>query len=171
MVSFSACSNQQGDNTSVQDSADAQPEKPVLAYYGEQIDDQGAVPASAIVEALAGKDSVNLKVEGTVEKVCQAKGCWMTMQAGNDQNVMIKFRDYGFFVPKDISGKTVVIEGTAYVDTLSVEELKHYAEDEGKSKEEIEQINEPVVKLTFVADGVIVRDYQPEPDEHSSSEG
>jgi hypothetical protein len=41
--------------------------------------------------------------------------------------------------------------------TTSVAELQHYAEDAGKSKEEIAKITEPKLELTFVADGVIVK--------------
>jgi hypothetical protein len=38
-----------------------------------------------------------------------------------------------------------------------VETLRHYAEDEGKSKEEIAAITEPVTEYTFEAVGVIIR--------------
>ena len=69
----------------------------------------------------------------------------------------VSFKDYGFFVPKDITGKTVVIEGTAKQSVTPVAELRHYAEDAGKSKDDIAKITEPEKALTFVADGVIVK--------------
>ena len=35
---------------------------------------------------------------------------------------------------------------------------RHYAEDAGKSKEEIEKITEPKIAYTFLADGVLIGD-------------
>lgn len=133
---------------------------PAMAYFGAEIDDEGAVSASDATGQLGEMDSVNLKVLGTIEKVCQVKGCWMTMGYGEGESMHVSFRDYGFFVPKDIDGKEAVIDGTLYMETTSVEDLRHYAEDEGKSEEEIAAITEPETRLTFVADGVIVKDYE-----------
>jgi hypothetical protein len=85
------------------------------------------------------------------------KGCWMKVRTTDGQTMRVTFRDYGFFVPKDIAGKQVVFEGTAQQSTTSVADLKHYAEDAGKSKEEIAKITQPEKAVTFVADGVIVK--------------
>jgi len=70
----------------------------------------------------------------------------------------ITFRDYGFFVPKDASGKEVIIQGIAKKEVTSVEELRHYAEDAGESEEAIAAITEPEENIVFVADGVIIRE-------------
>jgi len=83
----------------------------------------------------------------------------MTMGYGEGESMHVSFRDYGFFVPKNIDGKDAVIDGTLYMETTSVEDLKHFAEDEGLSEDEIAMITEPETRLTFVADGVIVKDY------------
>ena len=101
----------------------------------------------------------NVQVEGTVKAVCQAKGCWMTIVSddASKQTMMVKFKDYGFFMPLDCSGKTVIMQGNAYTETTSVDELRHYAEDAGKSKEEIAKITEPKSELKFMADGVILK--------------
>lgn len=76
------------------------------------------------------------------------------MTINGDEEMMVKFKDYGFFVPTDISGREVVMHGVAYYQTTSVEELQHYAEDAGKSAEEIATITEPKRELRFLADGV-----------------
>ena len=101
-------------------------------------------------------ENTNVKVEGEVESVCQAAGCWMKIKLADGKTMRVTFKDYGFFVPKDISGKKVIFEGTPSIKTTSVAELKHYAEDAGKSKEEIAKINEPKTELSFVANGVLV---------------
>ena len=110
-----------------------------------------------LVAKMEGKEEVTAKVEGKVAAVCQAKGCWMTLEKPDGSTMRVSFKDYGFFVPKDIAGKTVVIEGKAIINTTSVEELRHYAEDAGKSKAEIEMITEAKKELAFEADGVIVK--------------
>ena len=125
--------------------------------FGKKINDKGAVAAAALPEKIGTKQALKTKVTGTVESVCQAKGCWMKVKMDNGESMCVTFKDYGFFVPKDIAGKTVVFEGEAKKSITPVSELRHYAEDAGKSKEEIAKITEPKNELAFVADGVIVK--------------
>ncbi len=128
-----------------------------LKYFGDTITMDGAVNADQLTTSIKGKDSLKIKLSGKIESVCQKKGCWMKMNIGNNQEMMVRFKDYGFFVPKDVSGKEVVIEGVAFHDTTKVDELKHYAEDAGKSKEEIAKITEPEINISFEAHGVIIK--------------
>jgi Domain of unknown function (DUF4920) len=55
-----------------------------------------------------------------------------------------------------LAGTKVIFEGQPAVKTTSVADQRHYAEDAGKSKEEIAKITEPKTELTFVAEGVLV---------------
>ncbi len=126
--------------------------------FGAKVKDKGAISTKDLVTKMEGKESVDGKVSGVVESVCQVKGCWMKVKLDNGETMRVTFKDYGFFVPKDIAGKTVVFEGTAKVKTTSVADLQHYAEDAGKSKEEIAQIKAPEKALSFVANGVVVKD-------------
>jgi len=100
----------------------------------------------------------DVQVTAKVKEVCKKKGCWMTLYSDNTNTEMVvKFKDYGFFMPLDISGKTVVMKGNAYKETTPVEELRHLAEDGGKSEEEIAKITEPKVEWKFEATGVIIK--------------
>ncbi|MBD2752439.1 DUF4920 domain-containing protein [Spirosoma validum] len=128
-----------------------------ISYHGKKITETGAIPATQLATKMGDKTAMPAKVEGTVESVCKVKGCWMKVKTGDGQTMRVTFKDYGFFVPKDIVGKTVVVEGTAETSTTPVADLRHYAQDAGKSKEEIEKITEPEKALTFVADGAIVK--------------
>lgn len=125
--------------------------------FGKQIDDKKAIAATALPAKMGDKNEMQAKVTGTVESVCQVKGCWMKVNLDNGETMRVMFKDYAFFVPKDITGKTVVFEGEAKKTTVPVEHLKHYAQDAGQSKEEIAKITEPKDELTFIADGVIVK--------------
>lgn len=126
--------------------------------YGDTtITEDGSVPASALVEMLTQQDSVELKVSGTIKSCCQKKGCWMTVDIGNNQVMRVKFKDYGFFVPMNSSGHVAIMQGFAYKRELTVAEQKHLAKDAGKKQKEINKIKKPKVEYTFMASGVIIK--------------
>ena len=128
--------------------------------YGAGIKNEKHIDYKTLMTEISSKDTVQTTLLATVNEVCQAKGCWMTLndaQAG-DVELMVRFKDYGFFVPKDIGGRQVIVEGKAFKSITPVEELRHYAEDAGKSKEEIERITEPEETISFEATGVKVLD-------------
>jgi hypothetical protein len=125
--------------------------------FGEPIDKKGAVSVKKLAQKMDEAESLDIKVKGTITEVCQAKGCWMTLDLGNDELMRVKFKDYGFFVPKDAVGKTAIIKGVAKNEIVGVDELKHLAEDAGRSEKEINAIDKPKEELTFVAEGVIIK--------------
>ena len=97
-------------------------------------------------------------IEGEILSSCPMKGCWMRISVEKD-TVLVRFKDYGFFVPKSgIEGKSTIINGSLSVDTLSIAQLQHYAEDAGKSKKEIALITKPEVTISFLADGVLIKE-------------
>lgn len=106
-------------------------------------------------EMLVG-DSVQAMFTSSIEEVCQKKGCWMKLTLPEESNVRVTFKDYGFFMPKDVAGQEAMVSGWAHKEETSIDDLKHYAEDAGKTEEEIAAITEPEVKFTFVADGVLL---------------
>lgn len=129
--------------------------------FGKEINDSDALSAkkmAAKFESMTIGDSINTKIIAKVDEVCQAKGCWMKVDLGNGEQAMVKFKDYGFFMPMDIAGKEVVLNGKAFVNEVPVEEQRHYAEDAGKSAEEIAKITEPKRTFSFVADGVLLKE-------------
>tara|TARA_Y100000768_G_scaffold380429_1_gene357550 strand:+ start:735 stop:1193 length:459 start_codon:yes stop_codon:yes gene_type:complete len=102
--------------------------------------------------------SSKVKIEGEIISSCPMKGCWMKISVEKD-TVLVRFKDYGFFVPKNgIEGKSTIINGKLSVDTLSIAQLQHYAEDAGKSKEEIALISKPEITISFLADGVVIKE-------------
>ena len=102
--------------------------------------------------------SSKVKIEGEIISSCPMKGCWMKISVEKD-TVLVRFKDYGFFVPKNgIEGKSTIINGKLSVDTLSIAQLQHYAEEAGKSKEEIALISKPEIAISFLADGVVIKE-------------
>ena len=134
-------------------------EKIAYASFGEKITDENVLAKSEIIETyknLKVGDTAVVKFTTSVKEVCQAKGCWMRLDLGEDE-AMVRFKDYGFFMPKNIADKEVIVNGKAYVSEMSVEEQRHYAEDAGKSEEEIAAITEVETTLSFEADGVLIK--------------
>ncbi|RNC89457.1 MAG: DUF4920 domain-containing protein [Allomuricauda sp.] len=105
---------------------------------------------------IAPGDSIQTVFSAKTTKVCQAKGCWMTLQLDDENEVLVKFKDYGFFVPTDWDKQEVTVKGKAFIDEISVEEQRHYAEDAGKSASEIAKITTPKRTLRFQASGVLI---------------
>jgi hypothetical protein len=123
--------------------------------YGAGTTAEGAIPVDELAKKME-QDKYKGKVTGKVVEVCQEKGCWMKVEQANGEKLMVKFKDYGFFMPKDIVGKEIVLDGEASVKEVSVKQLQHYAKDAGKSEEEIKKIKEPKKEVQFVAKGVLV---------------
>lgn len=125
--------------------------------FGDSITMDNAVDASKILAMLDGQDSLNIKVKGTINSSCKMKGCWMKMDITDDQEMHVSFKDYSFFVPKNLDGEEAIIDGYVRMETYDVDYLKHLAQDAGKSQEEIDAISEPETKLSYVATGVLIK--------------
>ncbi|MEI9945598.1 MAG: DUF4920 domain-containing protein [Chitinophagaceae bacterium] len=127
-------------------------------FYGEKINAENAI-SIAEVPAKLTKDndqSFDAKITAKVLDVCPKKGCWAKVAVNDSTTAFIQMKDYGFFLPTAIKGKTIVIDGAVKLKTTSVEDLKHYAEDAKKSKEEIAAITQPEKEINVMAKGILV---------------
>lgn len=134
--------------------------KKELSYlsFGGEISNKEILSNDQVVETyknLKVGDTINMKFSATVNEVCQAKGCWMLLDIDTEE-AMVKFKDYGFFMPKNIVNKEVIVNGKAFISEISVDEQRHYAEDSGKSDDEIAKIIEVKKTLSLEADGVLL---------------
>lgn len=130
------------------------------ASYGATISPENTLTKSEIAEkyaSLAEGDTAVVKFQAPVDAVCASKGCWMRLDIAGEEQVFVKFKDYGFFVPTDTDGGEAIVEGKAYLEEVSVDELRHMAKDGGKSEDEIAAITEPQRELRFMADGVLLK--------------
>ena len=69
-------------------------------------------------------------VTARVSQVCQKKGCFFIAQEGGTM-LRVSFKDYGFFVPTDISGRRVTMVGELVEREISEEQAEHMSEDLG----------------------------------------
>lgn len=130
--------------------------------FGEKISSENSISAQEMKQRyneLNVGDTILAKFSTTVKSVCKMKGCWMTLDLpGAEEEPMVKFKDYAFFVPRDIEGREVIVEGIAFVEETPVEDLKHFAMDAGKSQEDIDKISQPEKTLSFLAHGVLLKE-------------
>ena len=123
--------------------------------YGAGAVQEGAVSVNEL-NAVLKDNKYTGKITGKVAEVCQEKGCWMKIEKSDGEKMMVRFKDYGYFMPKNIVGKEVVLDGEAVEKEVSVKQLQHYAKDAGKSDEEIKKIKDPKKEVQFIAKGVLV---------------
>lgn len=126
------------------------------AVYGDSVKNENVIDYQAIPTAMKHEDEMDLKIKGLVSEVCNKKGCWLSMKLENGQEMRVTFKDARISVPANLKGKEVILDGLAYVDTISIEKQKHYAEDAGKAPEDIAKITSPKRELAFQATGLVV---------------
>src|SRR6478752_5875780 len=94
--------------------------------YGKSFESKGAITTESLSDKLAKKSTIeNVVVRGEIAEVCQAEGCWVKLKNPGSPDIMVKFKDHAFLVPKDIAGKQMVVYGKASLKKVSVAEQKH----------------------------------------------
>jgi hypothetical protein len=129
-------------------------EKP---FYGEEIKATNAIPVENVLKQFSKYENKELVMEAHIEKVCSSKGCWMTLKGTKKDlksTFRVKFKDYKFFVPLSLIGKTVWVDGKIMRKEISVSDTRHYLEDAGASKDKIASVTEPSFEYSFMAKGV-----------------
>ena len=128
--------------------------------FGDVITDENVLSSEAVLaqmKVLQVGDTLPVKFTATIKEGCTSKGCWMKLPLNEAEETMVRFKDYGFFMPLDSEGKEVIVEGLAFVKQTSVAELQHYAKDAGKSTQEIANIKVPETTFAFEANGVLLK--------------
>jgi hypothetical protein len=129
----------------------------VPGNYGDIIEENAAISSAELVAKIESEGTYSGKIAGEIKEVCTKKGCWFSMELPNGESMRVTFKDYGFFIPTNSQGFPLIMEGVATLSETDVETLRHFAEDQGKSKEEVELITEPKREITFEATGVVIK--------------
>lgn len=149
LTSLSAWAQLEGSKTKPYIKADATKTK-----FGADLTlKQKPITVDAAIAQFKNNNKSPVVLEAKIDKVCQKKGCWMTVKS-NTRDMRVIFKDYGFFVPVSIAGKTVLTEGVVTEKQLTLEETKHFVADEGGDPS---KVTEPIMDYQFVATGVVVK--------------
>lgn len=127
------------------------------AYYGEKFNIKDAISGKELKEKMTTVSEMDVVVTGSIIDVCKKEGCWLNLDIGDNAVMQVRMKDHKFFVPEDCEGRMAIIKGHAYMDTTSVEQLRHFASDKGSSQSEIDAIIEPKVELVLEAAGVGIK--------------
>ena len=134
--------------------AEAERALPAGVDYGAGLTLEETTPLREVVSRPELHVDRTLLVKGRISDVCQKKGCWMVLTDGESQ-MRVRFSDYGFFVPKDSSGKQAYVEGVVKVETLSEKTARHYAKESGRENSgSADSIQGPQREIGFTASGV-----------------
>ncbi|MER3498328.1 MAG: DUF4920 domain-containing protein [Chitinophagaceae bacterium] len=123
--------------------------------YGK-VSDEGTALQVDKLEANLKDNKFEGKITGKVKEVCQAEGCWIRLEKKDGTTMLVRAKNHSFLMPTNLVGMAVVVEGEAEVKEISEAQRKHYAEDAGKSKKEIDQIKGSEKQVVFQAWGVKV---------------
>jgi len=156
VLSFTACKKEK---TATEKKEVKVEKEEKLISFGKRITADNLVSKDKVLSTfknLKKGDTIVVKFKTKINKSCKKKGCWMRLDLGNDEETLVSFKDYGFFVPLNAQGKDIIVNGKAYLDVVTVEQLRHYAKDEGLSEEEINKITEEEVTFAIESDGVLL---------------
>lgn len=106
VVTFTSCSN-----------STIQPK-----FYGETFDTTKVISVEELVSKMQGQTRVDAVVGGIVTESCQSEGCWLNLKNEGGSDVFVDW-DHHFNTPKDLSGRRVIADGYAYVDTTKAEHV------------------------------------------------
>ena len=130
LVLLTAC---QGEPASPDASPETAPDPEVAQTFGATVDLSAAISVADLRGAPGRYDSTQVTVRGRISEVCQMKGCWLALDAGEARPVRVlvpRLDDgrYGFTVPTSAHGEAIVT-GTVRTATLNDATRDHYADD------------------------------------------
>lgn len=121
--------------------------------FGGEVAKTPATSLAAITSNFGQYEGKTVVVEAVPQKVCEKKGCWMTISDGK-QEIRTVFKNYGFFVPKEVVGKKVKMQGVMEKKMISAAKLRHFMKDGGAPQSEIDKVKEGQVQYQFTADAL-----------------
>ncbi|MCP3983455.1 MAG: DUF4920 domain-containing protein [bacterium] len=130
--------------------AEERPQQPA-GSFGALIQLEVPTPLAEVVAHPERYAGTPILIRGRVSDVCQRKGCWTVLTDGSAL-LRIQFKDYGFFLPKDIRGRDALAEGEVRVEMLSQAAARHFAEESQDG--DPESIVGPQRVVAFTASGV-----------------
>ena len=152
IIAFTSCKN---DKKEVKKTTDT------YVSFGDKITSENHLSKAEMYDKfknLKKGDTIDVKFASSINKVCKKKGCWMRLDLDKGEESLVRFKDYGFFMPLNSDNREVIVSGKAYVDIVTVNELRHYAEDEGLSEEEINKITKDEVTFAIESNGVLMKE-------------
>ena len=98
----------------------------LVIMRGALLSDAPVVSLSDVLRDVDVYTGTTVTVEGSVNKVCQMKGCWIELVSADSlTGIRVTFKNYGFFVPTDSTGYHARLEGTFEMNIFSKDDADH----------------------------------------------
>ncbi|MEO6520735.1 MAG: DUF4920 domain-containing protein [Mucilaginibacter sp.] len=123
--------------------------------FGKKVDERQNMSATKLEAYMGKRTRISTTIFGKVIQVDTPKGGWFRMDAGNGNVIKVHFTDYSVTIPKELKGRTVMIQGIAQKQFMA-DEMQHYTGDKVKGGKEHQVKVAPKRKLTFEASGLMV---------------
>jgi hypothetical protein len=123
--------------------------------YGQKPDTLTVMAASKVEAFMGKKTRITTAIEGKVLRVTKTKGGWFEMDAGDGKIIAAHFKDYNVTLPKELTGRTVIIDGVAQ-KLFIADDLQHLAGDTVTGKKQHQVKTDPKRKVTFEVKGLLV---------------
>ncbi len=106
------------------------------ANYGQALELDETTSIADILANPHNYEGKTVQVKGSVKSSCTEAGCWMRLDAGDGQVLLVKSSDESILVPKDVAGRTAVVEGVVVVehaDAASSDDTAATSDDTAKA--------------------------------------
>jgi hypothetical protein len=123
--------------------------------YGQKPDTLTVMTADKVEVFMGKKTRISTAIEGKVIRVIKEKGGWFEMDAGSGRLIAAHFKDYNIILPKEIAGRTVIIDGVAQ-KLFIADDLQHFAGDTVTGKMQHKVKTDAKRKVTFEVKGLLV---------------
>ncbi|MFO0830022.1 MAG: DUF4920 domain-containing protein [Phycisphaerales bacterium] len=118
-------------------------------------DDPTTVRLVAVAEVPV--TSERIAVTGVAARTSQRNGEWIVLRDDAGDEIVVRFRDYRFFAPRNATGRHVLACGTASRETLSVEDRRRMVIDGGGTISDAQVITEPKDVVLLIADTIWIQ--------------
>jgi hypothetical protein len=115
------------------------------------------IQSDKLAAAMGTTTELKLQLQGKILDVCRGSGCWLEMDMGDGQRVLVTFPKDVYVVDTSAIGKLGIVDGLATKEIISVKRLQLQAADEGASEEEINAITESVAEYSLEASLVKIK--------------
>lgn len=91
--------------------SDPRAKLPTTGNFGATVKEDSAKSVSDMIAAIQTKDEMPVKVTGVIDEYCKGEGCWLTLKNQNGESIFVETENKSFILPRNINGKTAVVEG------------------------------------------------------------
>lgn len=90
---------------------------PQTGNFGAPVSESNVVSVSDVLKSLETEKEINVTVKGKISEFCKGEGCWITLENSEGEPLFVETENKSFVLPNNLTGKTAVIAGKAYITT------------------------------------------------------